>query len=331
MKTSKFLALLAWLMLALFSVDVAAQQAAEPTVHQIYERAAGGDMRGAREMIDQVLSKHPGSAKAHYVKAELAARDRDTATARSELQAAEQLSPGLPFARPEAVAALRSELDAPSAPSAAPRADTPRAGANRMGAPPQDTTTRSAGGGFPLGALLIGAIVIGGVFMLMRRRRAAQGPQAGPYGPGGMPMSPEARRGFDPAPMQGYGPAMGQQPGTYGPMGQPQQPGMGSSIMRGVGTGLAVGAGVVAAQEIGRRMFDHRDNDPSRNSALGGHDAADSQLARDAGLGGVGLGGVDPLLNRDMGGQDFGIADGGGWDDGGIDMGDAGGGDWDNS
>jgi hypothetical protein len=297
-------------------------------------------MRGAREMIDQVLSKHPGSAKAHYVKAELAARDRDTATARSELQTAERLSPGLPFARPEAVAALRSELDAPSAPSAASRGETPRAGANRMGAPPQDTTTAPAGSGFPLGGLLIGAIVVGGVFMLMRRRRAAHGPlggapgslgapQAGPYGPGGMPMAPEARRGFDPGTMQGYGP--GQQPGAYGPMGQPQQPGMGSSIMRGVGTGLAVGAGVVAAQEIGRRMFDHRDNDPARNSALGDHSAADSQLARDAGLGGVGLGGTDPLLNRDMGGQDFGIADGGGWDDGGTDMGDAGGGDWDNS
>jgi hypothetical protein len=34
MKTSKFLSLFAWLMLVLFSAGVAAQQAAEPTVHR---------------------------------------------------------------------------------------------------------------------------------------------------------------------------------------------------------------------------------------------------------------------------------------------------------
>jgi hypothetical protein len=96
---------------------------------------------------------------------------------------------------------------------------------------------------------------------------------------------------------------------------------MGSSIMRGLGTGLAVGAGAVAAEEIGRRIFSH--------------DAAAN--AGNAGLSGVGIpDSFDRDVNQDMGGNDFGIADNGSWDDGGGNVagGDdfgAVGGDWDNS
>src|SRR5689334_16353172 len=103
MKTSRLLSVLAWLLLVLFSAGLQAQTASEPTVHQIYETASRGDLRGAQSMVDEVIRHHPQSAKAHYVKAELATRAGDAGTARSELQAAEKLAPGLPFAKPEAV------------------------------------------------------------------------------------------------------------------------------------------------------------------------------------------------------------------------------------
>ena len=77
--------------------------------------------------------------------------------------------------------------------------------------------------------------------------------------------------------------------------------------MGGVATGLAVGAGVMAAQAIGRNLMGDHPDSRSSMDGLTGHDPG--------------------LLERnpDMGGQNFGIADSGSWDDGGG----AGGGDWD--
>jgi len=79
--------------------------------------------------------------------------------------------------------------------------------------------------------------------------------------------------------------------------------------MGGVATGLAVGAGVMAAEAIGRNL-------------MGGHNSATplpDQLDNNR---------FEPIpQNADMGGNNFGIADTS-WDDGGSN--DAGGGDWDN-
>ena len=98
----------------------------------------------------------------------------------------------------------------------------------------------------------------------------------------------------------GYGqPAYGQAPGT----------GLGGRIMGGVATGLAVGAGVMAAEAIGRNLMGHN-NQPSGSFDNAGHN-------------------VDPGFDRnaDMGGQNFGLNDTSSWDDGG---GAVGGSDWDN-
>jgi uncharacterized membrane protein YgcG len=129
------------------------------------------------------------------------------------------------------------------------------------------------------------------------------------------------RRPAPPPPQSTY-----QQPPMADQWGRPvppqaQQPGIGGSMMGGLATGLAVGAGALAAQEIGRRMMGEHGQ-----QGVGGFDdqhhraggsAADSQLARDAGLGSVGL-------------QDTASWDGGGYDaggfDGGFDGGDSGGG-----
>lgn len=311
MNTRRLLPLLAWLTLLMFSLGLQAQEATEPSVRQIYDTASRGDLAKANQMVDQVIARHPGSAKAHYVKAELAARGKDAATARSELGKAEQLAPGLTFVRPEAVSALRRQIDGIAAGGAADRRAAPT---RSMGAPPAEAAPRT--GGFSLGRLLLPALLVIGVLLFLRRRRAQPQPAvpmaAGPNDFGRYPQQPYPPQDPGMAPQQG--------PGMY-PAGYPPREGMGSSIARGLGTGLAIGAGAAAASEIGRRIFDHQGNEVHDRG-----NAANSQIARDAGLG-AGL--DDPGLNQDMGGQDFGIQDGGGWDDAGGGFGDVGGDDWD--
>lgn len=82
-----------------------------PTLREVNQAARDGDLAKARAMIDQVLQRNPNSARAHFVKAQLALRDKDVATARAELQAAEKLAPGLPFARERQVTRLRTRLE----------------------------------------------------------------------------------------------------------------------------------------------------------------------------------------------------------------------------
>jgi hypothetical protein len=43
-------------------------------MHQIYEAATTGHLEQAQEMITQVLTNHPKSAKAHRVRAEVYAK-----------------------------------------------------------------------------------------------------------------------------------------------------------------------------------------------------------------------------------------------------------------
>src|SRR6202035_5816618 len=94
-----------------FSAPVLADAAADPTVHQIYEAAEAGHFDQAQQMMSQVLKDHPQSAKAHYVQAELYAREGNFPSARQELSTAETIQPGLPFARPDSVQRLQRELN----------------------------------------------------------------------------------------------------------------------------------------------------------------------------------------------------------------------------
>jgi hypothetical protein len=312
MKTlPRFLAFLLSLMLALSAFEASAQdvgtRSGEPSVAQIYQAANSGNLDRANAMVDEVLKSHPGSAKAHYVKAEVSARAGKYDVARQELAKAEKIAPGLPFAKADSVQALRNQLA--NVNSAATRTPAPT---RQMGAPAEAAgTARPAaaaqGSGFPWGTLaIVAAIVVIGA-MVLRRRSAppvADG-YAAAYG-----NSPAAPNG--PA---GYGPAY--PPGAAGPQpGYPAQPSMGSSLARGLGTGLAVGAGVVAAQEIGRHMFGHGDAhaasyDPGQNPNPPTLDQIDEGMRHN--------------LNTDMGGDNFGVNEGGSWDDAGG----GGGGDWD--
>jgi hypothetical protein len=243
-------------------------QAADPTMNQVYEAARSGHIDQAQQMITQVLADHPKSAKAHYVQAELFAKEGKYSLARIELGNAERLNPGLSEFTPQSVQELKSQLGS-------------NAGARAAGGPRIVSIPARSAPHFPWGGLLVGLIAVFLLMMLFRRRTSYnQYPVSGP-GAGGAPTGYGA----------GYGPA---------PMGG----GMGSGIAGGLASGLAVGAGVVAGEELAHHFLDggHRDGgvipsadaaEPDFNGDMGGSDFG----ANDAGSwddgGGMGGGGDD--------------------------------------
>ena len=276
--------------LAILLVWGAAAAQTEPTMDEVYAAAKSGQLDKAQTMIQQVLIGHPNSAKAHYVQAEIAARQNQMPRAREALASAERLAPGLPFAKAESVQALRTQLGGSA--SAAPGA------AAAPSAEPEP-----AAKSLPWGLILLfGGAAIGLLIFLVNR---ASRPRPSVFG-NAMPAAntglngPQAFGNQTPVP---YGPQggapYGQQP--YGQQYAPNQgPGMGGRIMGGVATGLAVGAGFMAAEAIGRNLMGGEEGKEANAAAPETHHAP-------------------PDTNADMGGQDFGIQESGSWDSGGGD------------
>lgn len=267
----------------------------EPSMNQIYAMAQSGKLDEAQMLVQQVLISHPKSAKAFFVQAELSARQGKLDKGRESLATAEKYAPGLPFAKPEAVQALRSQL------AARPAAHAVTAPAVSYAAP-QVPGNASTSWALPL--LLAGGVIVGGYFFF-RRRQPQPFPQQPVYADQNGLNGPQT-----------FGVAGGAMPPAYPQPGYPQTypqqagTGLGGRIMGGVATGLAVGAGVMAAEAIGRNL-------------MGGHNSSTPQANQPS------TSNFEPIpQNTDMGGSNFGISDTS-WDDaGGSDVG--GGGDWDN-
>lgn len=96
------------------SISTAMATDADPTVAQIYQAFRAGHLERAQGMLDQVLRDHPNSAKAHFIQAEIDAAEGHKDLARSELTRAEQLKPGLPDVKPQAVKELKEKLGLPA-------------------------------------------------------------------------------------------------------------------------------------------------------------------------------------------------------------------------
>ena len=299
---------------------------AEPTLNQIYEAAQAGRLDQAQTMVQQVLVTHPNSARAHFVQAELLARQGQMSRAREALGRAEQIAPGLPFAKPESVQALRTQLAARAgAPAGQSRAT--QSGGNAM-APAPVASAFPWGLGLALGG---GAIALAIFFMRKKQASAAAAGSAAPYanqgglqgGPnqgslnqGAMMQAGANQGGLNGPQTFGAGAAGPGAPGYGQPgYGQPAGGGMGGRVMGGLATGLAVGAGVMAAQAIGKNLMGDNDKNPQQDKLAGEGSQPDQTVAG----------------NNDLGGQNFGVNDAGSWDD--VDTsassGDGGGGDWD--
>jgi uncharacterized protein len=238
--------------------------AADPTVHQIYEAAQAGHLDQAQQMMDQVLRDHPNSAKAHYVQAELYAKEGKTPLARAELTQAEQFDPGLPHENARSVQELKSQLGMVRVAAQSPR----------TGMMPAPATAH-----FPWGTVLVLALVVGVLWMLFRRRS--------PYSqyPAGTPTVGGGPGGYG-GPGPGYG-----GPGYGGPVGG----GMGSGIAGGLASGLAVGAGVVAGEELAHHFLDgDRRDGGSVIPPAGAAENSDWQQPSNGDMGGSDFGVNDP-------------------------------------
>ncbi len=299
--------------------------AAEPTIQDVYAAANAGKYAEAQAMMDQVLAAHPKSANAHFVEAELLAKQGKFAAAQASLAKAEELAPGLPKVKPESVSKLRALLAEGQKLDYSQKRSSSHSSAggngNGYGSGGYANAPQSSGIGWG-GILIIGAGLAGFIWLATRfmQRRQQQQPLSDGYSPTG--YNPGAAPGYAPGgvPQQpGYGQAGWGQQGAY-PQ-QPAQPGMGSRIMGGLATGAAVGAGIVAGEAIARQFTGGHD---SGNSGSNGLDQSRNDIVYDDPAA------RDDLLRRDdMGGNDFGVS--GGWDDGGSGGGDSGGGggDWD--
>lgn len=251
----------------MLSISMTALAADDASMHEVYSAAEAGKFSEAQAMMDKVLQDHPNSAKAHYVEAELLAKQGKMSQAQTELATAEKLQPGLPFAKPASVEKLKSLLGASHSSSFA---------------------SPASNGGTPWGMILLLVGLVAFMYFAVKMMTRRNPPLA--------PMSPYANNG--PINPQPYNP----QPYGATPMMNPAASGgLGSTILGGLATGAAVGAGMVAGEAL---MHHFTDGENSSNS-----------LMSDAHAANTGYQDTNYLAQDDMGGTDFGIADNSSWDD----------------
>jgi hypothetical protein len=255
-----------------------------PTVDEVQAAAQKGDYPAAEKMMREVVEAKPGSAKAHYVLAEILAHQRKFNEATEQARLARLNDPQIKFTDPAKFSDFERKLEqaqgrgtAASVRSAAPVAV----------APVREQPASS--GGVPLWLLLGG----GAVFIVLAARwmqRRAGAPVAAMPAYGGA----------------GYGPGVGGM--GYGPA-----PVQGGSGMLGVGLAAAggVAAGMLAEKLLhegdrGSRYVDDGGAGSFDNGASGA--AADSLASRDVDFGSGG--GWD----AGGGGGDFGGGSDGGGD-----------------
>lgn len=253
--------------------------AAEPSLHEVYQAAGAGKLDDAQRMMREVLQAHPNSGKAHYVEAELLAKQGQLKQAANELASAEKFAPGLPFADAKSVSSLKESINHHASNTVMPIQHLPAV------QPPNES-------GFPWGMLVLGLAVMAFIawaskFMANRNTQAAGGPAQPEFG-GYRPAYPLSPYGGAP---QGYA-----TPGATPAAG----PGLGTQMLGGLATGAAVGAGVVAGEALMHHFMDGHKSSATTSQGFTSFDSIPSLPST-------------PL--NDMGGNDFGISDSASWDD----------------
>lgn len=188
-----------------------------PSVEAVQAELQQGHYAQAEGMLREVVQAKPGSAKAHYVYAEVLAHNGRFEMAAAEARLAQQIEPDLHFTQPEKFRAFEQLLEREQRVASSPGTLA------QAGAPSQ----RSSGvPGWVWGLGFAGLAVLIWRLMVVR----SQGPVA---------MPAPAAAGYPP----GYAPG-------YAPMGG--MPSAGSGML---GTGLAA-AGGFAAGMLAEKLFD---------------------------------------------------------------------------
>lgn len=234
--------------------------AEDSSMHEVYLAAESGKFNEAQTMMDKVLHDHPDSAKAHYVEAELKAKQGQFSAAQDELNTAERLKPGLPFAKPQALEKLKAQIASThSTVQQSSRQTYPSANNN----------------GTPWGMIFLMIGLIAFIYFvakwMARRNTPVVSPGNYPAGVNGAPQQY--------ANPQPYG-------SSAAPMMAPASGGMGSGILGGLATGAALGAGMVAGEALMHHFTDgdrgnnnnsffneaNANNAPEQNRDMGGSD-----------------------------------------------------------
>jgi hypothetical protein len=241
--------------LALFISVLALPAWALPTIDAVQGEISKGRYSQAEDMLREVITAKPSSARAHYVYAEVLAHDKRFDKAAEEAALARKLDPEIRFTQPEKFNAFLQLLDREQAAARAvvptQRETLPEAAPVRQerALPAHESST----GGVPIWVWGLAAAAL--AFVAWRAFAARQpAPTDGASGRGmsavnpgwaGGPGYPVQPAGYAP----GYGPGVGgYPPGTT----MPSRNGL-------LGTGLAV-AGGVAAGMLAEKLFEgHRE------------------------------------------------------------------------
>jgi hypothetical protein len=267
------------LLVALSLALAASVTFALPTVEDVQAEVAKGRFVQAEEMMREVVAARPGSARAHYVYAEILAHDRRFEQAASELARARQIDPSDRYtdrARLDAFSALLEREQAAAHRQRDALRAQPGTGATVTPVVREAPVSQGIPGwAWGLGGGLL-ALAAWRMFGSRRQTLAgATGVSGSATGSGGAgAAAPYGASMAGGAP--GYGPGYGQ--------GYPAATtGAGSGLL---GTGLAV-AGGVAAGMLAERLFEgHRDSGNPGSLGSGG-----------GGLGaGLGAGSIGPGL-----------------------------------
>ena len=210
-----------------FMVPVFAAE--DASMHEVYLAAKAGRFNEAQAMMDKVLKDHPNNAEAHYVEAQLLAKQGQLSAAQTELNTAEGLQPNLSFAKPQALQKLKAQISS-----------------TRSSQSSNQVSNKSE---MPWGMIFLLVGLIGFIYIatkMMTRNNLPQSPSSN-Y-PNGNNLNPQPY-GAPPAP-------------TSAPVG-----GIGSGIMGGLATGAALGVGMVAGEALMHHFTDGNSNNGLINEA----------------------------------------------------------------
>jgi tetratricopeptide (TPR) repeat protein len=230
----------------------------DASMHEVYVAAEAGQFNQAQAMMDKVLKDHPNSAKAHYVEAELLAKQGQFAAAKVELDTAQRLQPNLSFAKPQALQKLMTQIDSSHTVST----NNPTQSNNQM----------------PWGMIFLMVGLVGFIYMVAKMM-ARNNPSPSTTYAGATNANPQTYAA-PPAPMMA------------------PSAGMGSGIMGGLATGAALGVGLVAGEALMHHFTDgsasnglinaaQANNAPDNYNDMGGTDfgVADSSSWDDGSAG----------------------------------------------
>ena len=217
-----------------------------PTVQQVEAEIQQGHYSQAESMMREVVDAKPGSAKGHYIYAEILARNGSFAKAAEETGKAKQLDPDIKFTQPEKFRAFENLLERELKPASRARTST-----SVIPAVAATSTRTDQAAGVP--SWMWGAALAVVAFLLWRglsRSRASQSPSMAPSFSGA-------------APTNGFGaPGMGSAGAPYA--GVPPAP-QSSGLLR---TGLAVAGGVAAGMLVDEMLHRHQGAGTDQLSSL---------------------------------------------------------------